>query len=142
MDDSSQRTLRFDSALEVEVFEGLSRAGFDVVRGSRKIWGNPDFVLVGKRTAIFVHGCYWHRHANCPRGKAHPVANASQWAARFSATVERDARNRRTLRAAGWNVVVLWECTIQQEPGRVPEAIARAAAAPQNECSVGTLVVA
>jgi DNA mismatch endonuclease, patch repair protein len=134
--------LRFDSALEIEVYETLVQVGIEAARGSRRVPGNPDFVLADQQTAIFVHGCYWHRHANCASGQAHPKTNVSHWAARFSATVERDARNRRLLRTTGWNVVVLWECSIRQRPELVRNAIRRGIRSHDEHGSVGALIVA
>jgi len=71
--------------------------------------GKPDIVLPKHRLAIFVHGCFWHRHrgcANCTDPKTRP----DFWATKFAANVERDARAERQLRDLGWRVETIWEC--------------------------------
>ncbi len=71
--------------------------------------GSPDIVLPKYRTVIFVHDCFWHRHENC-RLATTPKDNAEFWQTKFEQNIERDARNERLLREAGWNVVVIWQC--------------------------------
>lgn len=71
--------------------------------------GRPDVVLPRFRTAIFVHGCFWHRHIGC-RGTTMPKTRAEFWNAKFEANVARDLVAQQALIAAGWNVVVIWEC--------------------------------
>jgi DNA mismatch endonuclease, patch repair protein len=73
--------------------------------------GRPDKVLSGRRLAIFVHGCFWHRHEGCARTTA-PKANNAYWTQKFAENIERDARKTSELRQAGWNVMVVWECEI------------------------------
>lgn len=75
--------------------------------------GKPDVVLPGYRTAVFVHGCFWHRHRGCPYA-ATPATNAAFWQEKFDANVRRDAVVRRDLRRAGWNVFVVWSCQLTQ----------------------------
>lgn len=71
--------------------------------------GKPDIVLAKTRLAIFVHGCFWHRHENCPRAST-PSTRKEFWEAKFERTVERDAEQTAALRAAGWRPEVIWEC--------------------------------
>jgi DNA mismatch endonuclease, patch repair protein len=71
--------------------------------------GRPDIVLPGRRLAIFVHGCFWHRHAGCRRTTS-PASNREYWQAKFRANRYRDRRNVKALIALGWRVVILWEC--------------------------------
>lgn len=74
--------------------------------------GRPDIVFPRLRKVIFVHGCYWHRHAGCPRATT-PVRNRRLWQAKFRATIARDARNQASLIEQGWSYLVLWECQIK-----------------------------
>jgi DNA mismatch endonuclease (patch repair protein) len=74
--------------------------------------GKPDIAYVGRRQAIFVHGCFWHGHA-CARGARAPKANADYWRAKIARNVARDARNLETLAAQGWRVCVVWECELK-----------------------------
>lgn len=77
--------------------------------------GKPDLVFPRRRVAIFVHGCFWHRHA-CAGGRSTPAANRAFWLRKFRNNQARDAAVRRRLRLGGWRVVVVWEC--QTRPRR------------------------
>ena len=69
--------------------------------------GKPDLTFPSRNLAVFVHGCYWHRHSGCPKASA---ASSPFWAAKFSSNVRRDKRVQKELRSLGWNVLVIWEC--------------------------------
>ncbi|MWV13737.1 DNA mismatch endonuclease Vsr [Pseudomonas sp. R-28-1W-6] len=71
--------------------------------------GTPDIVLTKHKTAIFVHGCFWHRHPGC-RYATTPKTRQEYWLPKFAANVERDARKTAVLEALGWRVLVVWEC--------------------------------
>lgn len=71
--------------------------------------GSPDILDTAARIAVFVHGCYWHRHPGC-RASSTPKTNVAFWAKKFEANVRRDRRNARLLRALGFRAVVVWEC--------------------------------
>ncbi|WP_456680412.1 very short patch repair endonuclease [Bradyrhizobium sp. USDA 3311] len=72
--------------------------------------GKPDIVLRSRRTVVFVHGCFWHRH-DC--GLAYvPKTRPEFWHRKFEGNVARDLRTRRELEEAGWRVVVVWECQL------------------------------
>ena len=71
--------------------------------------GSPDLLFPSRRTALFVHGCFWHRHQNCPRATT-PKTNIEYWNRKFRDNIERDRRNRKKLEEAGWKVLVIWEC--------------------------------
>jgi DNA mismatch endonuclease (patch repair protein) len=71
--------------------------------------GKPDIVFPRLRTALFVHGCFWHRHPGCPKASS-PKTSADFWHRKFAANVDRDARVARELEALGWTVVTVWEC--------------------------------
>ena len=66
----------------------------------------PDFVFAARRLAVFVDGCFWH---GCPRHGTRPRGNAAFWRAKFRRNRERDRRDSRSLRRAGWKVLRLWE---------------------------------
>jgi DNA mismatch endonuclease (patch repair protein) len=71
--------------------------------------GRPDLVFPRYRTAVFVHGCFWHRHEGC--GKATmPKSRVEYWEGKFRTNVERDARNVAELERSGWRVLTIWEC--------------------------------
>jgi DNA mismatch endonuclease (patch repair protein) len=91
----------------------------------RKAPGRPDIAYPGRRVAVFVHGCFWHR---CPR--CYPVlpkTHTDFWARKFELNRERDARKRSNLEAMGWTVLEAWECDVRdradQLAARVEEAV-------------------
>jgi DNA mismatch endonuclease (patch repair protein) len=75
--------------------------------------GKPDLVFPRHRTALFVHGCFWHRHAGC-RYATTPTSNAGFWRKKFQANVIRDEKVKKELRAAGWRVRVIWSCQLNE----------------------------
>ena len=78
----------------------------------KDIPGNPDIAFVGRKHAIFVHGCFWHGH-DCARGARTPKANADYWRAKISRNVARDSAHRDRLAALGWRTLVIWECELK-----------------------------
>ncbi|THD81663.1 MAG: DNA mismatch endonuclease Vsr [Phenylobacterium sp.] len=75
----------------------------------RDLPGTPDLVFPSRRLALFVHGCFWHRHEGCRRATS-PRTRAQFWSSKFEANVERDRRNERDLQVLGWRVAAIWEC--------------------------------
>lgn len=71
--------------------------------------GKPDVKLVGRPAVIFVHGCFWHRHAGCARATS-PRANDAWWVEKFAGNVRRDERVRGELERRGYAVLTVWEC--------------------------------
>lgn len=99
---------RRDTKPEVKVRQMLRAMGFT---GYRCDWakapGRPDVAFVGRRLAIEVRGCFWHR---CPACKLSvPKKNVAYWEEKFARNQERDERNLAALEAQGWKVLVLWE---------------------------------
>src|SRR4051794_23820400 len=82
--------------------------------------GRPDFSSKKLKTAVFVHGCFWHQHSLCVDGRA-PKSNSEYWAPKLVRNQRRDRLAQRQLRKMGWRVLVLWECHL----GTTPEAVAR-----------------
>ncbi|MDI3383990.1 very short patch repair endonuclease [Xenophilus aerolatus] len=99
---------------ELALRRQLFFAGYRFRIHRRDLPGTPDVVLPKHRVALFVHGCFWHRHPGCPMTTV-PSTNAAVWAAKFSANVERDATAVRRLQELGWRVAVVWECSIGPE---------------------------
>jgi DNA mismatch endonuclease (patch repair protein) len=75
----------------------------------RDLPGKPDMAFVGKRKAIFVHGCFWHQHRYCREGRM-PGSNETYWKPKLTRNVERDAANLAMLAMSGWRTLVIWEC--------------------------------
>ena len=80
-----------------------------------KLPGRPDLVLKKHRSVIFVHGCYWHRHKDCPKATT-PRSRTDFWENKFAGTVERDRKKARELMDLGWNVITVWECELDKYP--------------------------
>ena len=74
--------------------------------------GKPDIVFPSRKCAIFVNGCFWHGH-DCPAGSL-PSTRHEFWKAKIGRNKNRDAENHTKLKAAGWNVLVVWECDLRQ----------------------------
>ena len=84
--------------------------------------GKPDLVFPRFRAAIFVHGCFWHRHAGC-RYASTPATRSEFWEAKFADNVARDIRNRASLQKLGWRVAVVWECALRKGTESVAETV-------------------
>jgi DNA mismatch endonuclease (patch repair protein) len=76
--------------------------------------GKPDLVFGPRRKVVFVHGCFWHRHDDpvCPDGRT-PRSNEGYWLPKLARNKERDGANIGALEAAGWRVLVIWECEMR-----------------------------
>ena len=97
---------------ELAVRRILRAAGVGYRLGGTGLPGRPDVVMKGRRTVIFVHGCFWHGH-DCPRGARQPKANADYWSAKIGRNRARDAATYVALEAAGWRVITVWECAMK-----------------------------
>jgi DNA mismatch endonuclease (patch repair protein) len=94
---------------EITVRSVLHGLGLRFRLHHRDLPGKPDVVLPRRRIAVFVHGCFWHRHSGCPFAY-NPKTNTAFWSRKFEGNTSRDLRDRRRLRKLGWHVVVVWEC--------------------------------
>lgn len=101
-----------DTKPELVVRSILHRAGLRF-RLHAKLPGKPDLVFPKYRTAVFVHGCFWHRHEGC-RFTTTPTSNAKFWEKKFADNVSRDAHVRRQLSQLGWRVLVIWSCQLSE----------------------------
>ena len=119
-----------DTAPEVAVRRMLRAAGIGYRLGGQGLPGKPDLVMKGRRTVVFVHGCFWHGH-DCPRGSRKPKANADYWTAKLERNVARDRRVEAQLTTEGWRVVTVWECALKgaDAAGRIVSAVTGQAAA-------------
>lgn len=83
-----------------------------------KIPGKPDVAYPGRKIAVFVNGCFWHRCPYC--NLSLPKSNVEFWKNKFDRNVERDGRNTRILEEDGWTVLTFWECEVKKDlPGTV-----------------------
>jgi DNA mismatch endonuclease (patch repair protein) len=86
------------------------------IKGYRLHWkveGKPDIAFPGRKLAVFIHGCYWHRCPVCDLSK--PKSNSAFWSDKFEKNVARDERKRSALERDGWKVMTFWECEIKKD---------------------------
>lgn len=101
-----------DTAPELAVRKLCRKLGFTGYRIHRKdLPGKPDLAWIGRKLAVFVHGCFWHGH-NCAEGIRKPKSNQGYWIPKIERNRQRDFKNIAALKAGGWNVLVVWECEI------------------------------
>lgn len=108
------RVKRRDTKPELTVRRALREIGFTGYRLDRAdLPGRPDIAFIGKRRAIFVHGCFWHGH-DCKRGARVPKTNTDYWRAKIARNQTRDAAAIAALTARDWRVLVIWECELKR----------------------------
>jgi DNA mismatch endonuclease (patch repair protein) len=91
----------------------LHACGFRFRLHRKELPGSPDLVFPRYHAALFVHGCFWHRHAGC-RYASTPATRADFWQRKFDTNVARDKRVQDDLTALGWRVAVVWECALRK----------------------------
>ena len=96
---------------EILIRKLLHAAGYRFRLHRADLPGKPDLVLPKYHTVIFIHGCFWHRH-DCKYFKW-PKTRAEFWQLKISANQQRDLRNSEQLNQLGWQVIVIWECTVK-----------------------------
>ena len=103
-----------DTSIEIKVRSYLFRNGFRFRKNVKKLPGKPDIVLPKYRTMIFIHGCFWHRHAGC-KDATTPKTRTEFWQQKFDRNVANDRLHIKQLEKMGWHVIVLWECQINKD---------------------------
>lgn len=98
---------------EVALRHAMHALGFRYRLHSAAVAGRPDLVFPKHRAAVFVHGCFWHRHHEC-RLTSTPSTRPEFWARKFAGNVERDLEVRRRLDRDGWRIAVIWECALKR----------------------------
>ena len=78
----------------------------------RGLPGVPDLVFRSRKKVIFVHGCFWHRHANCALARM-PKSRIEFWETKLEGNRQRDKKNRRALSREGWKMLTIWECQLK-----------------------------
>ena len=118
------RVRQKDTSAEQLVRSLLTRIGHAFRKSNRDLPGSPDAANRSRRWAVFVHGCFWHRHAGCPRTTT-PKRNRAFWETTFDQNRRRDARALAALRRLGYRTVVVWECEIVKRPEAVEKKLAK-----------------
>ncbi|AYV45099.1 very short patch repair endonuclease [Caulobacter flavus] len=114
-----------DTKPELVLRSAMHRKGFRFRVNDTRLPGKPDIVFPKYRAAVFVHGCFWHRHPGCSIATT-PKSNTAFWMEKFDRNVARDARSREALEASGWRVFTVWECDLKSS-AKIAEAAARLA---------------
>ncbi len=109
---------------ELLVRQALAALGHRYRLCNRDLEGSPDIANRRQGWAVFVHGCFWHRHG-C-KASTTPTRNREFWEAKFLRNVARDQRTAEALRSRGYTVVVIWECQTKRDPEAVRAALEHA----------------
>lgn len=113
-----------DTGPELCLRKGLRDNGYPGYRVNwKKAPGHPDIAYPGRKVAIFVNGCFWHRCPVCnlPLPKTH----TDFWKRKFDANIERDRRKIDELESMGWTVITIWECQIKKDIDSVISTITK-----------------
>ena len=103
-----------DTKIEVMVRQYLFHYGFRFRKNDKRYPGKPDVILPKYKTAIFVHGCFWHRHEGCKLATT-PKTRTEFWMDKFAKNVANDKKHYEELQKMGWNVIVIWECELEND---------------------------
>jgi DNA mismatch endonuclease, patch repair protein len=74
--------------------------------------GKPDLVFASRRQVVFLHGCFWHLHSDCPEGRI-PNSRTEYWRPKLKRNRARDAENVSALEQQGWSALIVWECDLK-----------------------------
>lgn len=102
-----------DTKIEVEVRKYLFSKGYRFRKNDKRYPGKPDIVLPKYHVAIFVHGCFWHRHEGCIDATT-PKTRTEFWLEKFDKNVKNDQIKQEKIRELGWRVIVIWECELKR----------------------------
>jgi len=112
--ENMSRIVAKDTKAEIIVRQLLRRNDFC---GYRLHWkkapGTPDIAFPGRKIAIFVNGCFWHRHEDC-RFAYTPKTRVNFWKKKFADNVDRDKKNYALLAEQDWKVIIIWECELKK----------------------------
>tara|TARA_R100000365_G_C2748176_1_gene79087 strand:+ start:9342 stop:9773 length:432 start_codon:yes stop_codon:yes gene_type:complete len=111
-----------DTRPEKALRSALHASGLRYRLHARNVPGRPDLLFPRFSAAVFVHGCFWHRHQDC-RYATTPASRPEFWQAKFAANIARDRKVREALVEAGWRVATVWECALRK-PNHVADAAA------------------
>ena len=103
-----------NTAPEIRVRKAAHAMGIRFRLGRRDLPGSPDLVFPRHRLAVFVHGCFWHRHPDCRRASM-PATRSDFWEVKFDKNVLRDRAAVSALHDQGWKTLVIWECETKSQ---------------------------
>lgn len=121
-----------DTKPEMVIRQGLHARGLRYRLHDRTLPGRPDLVFAKYRAVVFVHGCFWHAHG-CKRSKL-PATRRHFWKKKLEGNAARDQLAVAELQAAGWRILVVWECALRGAGSvRTQTVVDRAAAFIRDE---------
>lgn len=103
-----------DTKIETAVRKYLFSQGFRFRKNDKRYPGKPDVLLPRYKTAIFVNGCFWHRHQGCKNATI-PKTRTEFWLNKLGRNAEKDRENEKKLKDAGWQVITIWECELEKD---------------------------
>ena len=106
-----------NTSCELLMRKHLFSLGYRYRLHSKRLLGTPDIVLPKYKTVIFIHGCFWHGHSDCPIFRE-PKSNMTFWRKKILANSVRDAKVIGKLEMDGWKVIVVWECELRRKSVR------------------------
>ena len=110
-----------DTKPELKLRKLVWGLGYRYRTNRQDVAGKPDIAFIGRKRAIFLHGCFWHRH-DCPAGTRRPKSHLDFWERKFSNNIRRDEIVAQKLEAAGWRALVIWECEMSY-PAHVADRV-------------------
>ena len=102
-----------DTKPELYIRKLLFSKGYRYRIGSSAVEGHPDIYLSKYKTAVFIHGCFWHRHIGCKYAYM-PKSRIEFWTKKFKANIQRDKTVRLLLEQSRIKNLIIWECTIKR----------------------------
>ena len=112
--DHMRRIRKTDTKPELRVRRAAHQLGYRFRLHRSDLPGTPDLVFPRLSKVVLVHGCFWHQHPGC-RLARQPKSRLDYWLPKLERNRERDLRSTAALRAAGWKVLVIWECEVPDE---------------------------
>lgn len=102
-----------DTKPELFIRHELWHKGIRYKKNCTSIFGHPDIYISKDHCAVFVHGCFWHRHFGCKYAYT-PKSRIDFWKKKFQSNIDRDRTVRETLKSQGIRMIIIWECTAKK----------------------------
>jgi len=102
-----------NTSTELAVRKLIYSLGYRYRLHYKELPGKPDLTFIGRKKAIFIHGCFWHAH-ECPKGRP-PKSNLAYWLPKLERNKARDIENINSLSSLGWKTLTIWQCEIKNE---------------------------
>jgi len=106
---------------EIVVRKFLHARGFRYTLHNKKLPGRPDIVLPKYKTIVFIHGCFWHGHANC-KYYVVPKTRTEWWLNKINTNKDNDTKAIKALKKEGWKIIIIWECNLK--PAKIEKTLA------------------